>query len=81
MVNMLYCYNIMTRKELRMMDKPKSKAVFLLLAFLAVLMMVAFSVFAAEAMWLLAALTVLIFIGIFGAGFTLKKKYRENGWL
>lgn len=71
----------MTRKELRIMDKPKSKSIFLLLAFLAVLMMVAFSVFAAEAMWILAALTVVVFIGIFGIGFTLKKKYRENGWL
>ena len=63
------------------MEKPKSKLIFLLLAVLAVSMMVAFSVFAAEAMWILAFLTVLIFIGIFGVGFTLKKKYRENGWL
>lgn len=63
------------------MEKPKSKLIFLLLAVLAVSMMVAFSVFAAEAMWILAAITVLIFIGIFGVGFTLKKKYRENGWL
>lgn len=63
------------------MEKPKSKLIFLVLAVLAVSMMVAFSVFAAEAMWILAFLTVLIFIGIFGVGFTLKKKYRENGWL
>ncbi|SDK20294.1 DUF5325 family protein [Lacicoccus qingdaonensis] len=63
------------------MEKPKSKLIFLLLAVLAVSMMVAFSVFAAEAMWIFAAITVLIFIGIFGFGFTLKKKYRENGWL
>ncbi|WP_052256726.1 DUF5325 family protein [Salinicoccus sp. YB14-2] len=63
------------------MEKPKSKFIFLVLAVLAVSMMVAFSVFAAEAMWILAAITVLIFIGIFGVGFTLKKKYRENGWL
>ncbi|HIV82681.1 MAG TPA: YlaF family protein [Candidatus Salinicoccus merdavium] len=63
------------------MEKPKSKLIFLLLAVLAVSMMVAFSVFAAEAMWIFAAITVLIFIGIFGVGFTLKKKYRENGWL
>lgn len=63
------------------MEKPKSKLIFLLLAVLAVSMMVAFSVFAAEAMWIAAFLTVLIFIGIFGVGFTLKKKYRENGWL
>lgn len=63
------------------MEKPKSKLIFLLLAFLAVGMMVAFSVFAAEAMWMFAGVTVLLFIGIFGIGFTLKKKYRENGWL
>ena len=63
------------------MEKPKSKLIFLLLAVLAVSMMVAFSVFSAEAMWIPAFLTVLIFIGIFGVGFTLKKKYRENGWL
>ena len=63
------------------MEKPKSKLIFLLLAVLAVSMMVAFSVFAAESMWIFAAITVLIFIGIFGVGFTLKKKYRENGWL
>ena len=63
------------------MEKPKAKFIFLVLAVLAVSMMVAFSVFAAEAMWILAAITVLIFIGIFGVGFTLKKKYRENGWL
>ena len=63
------------------MEKPKSKLIFLLLAVLAVSMMVAFSVFAAEAMWIFAAIAVLIFIGIFGVGFTLKKKYRENGWL
>ena len=63
------------------MEKPKSKFIFLVLAVLAVSMMVAFSVFAAEAMWIFAAITVLIFIGIFGVGFTLKKKYRENGWL
>lgn len=63
------------------LDKPKSKVIFLILAVLAVSMLVAFSVFAAEAMWILAFITVLIFIGIFGVGFTLKKKYRENGWL
>ncbi len=63
------------------MQKKKSKAIFLLLAFLAVTIMVAFSVFIAEEMILMALLSVIIFIGIFGLGFTLKKKYRENGWL
>jgi polyferredoxin len=64
-----------------LMQKKKSKAIFLLLAFLAVAIMVAFSVFIAEEMILMALLSVIIFIGIFGLGFTLKKKYRENGWL
>ena len=63
------------------MQKKKSKAIFLLLAFLAVTIMVAFSVFIAEEMLLMALLSVIIFIGIFGLGFTIKKKYRENGWL
>lgn len=63
------------------MEKKKSKAVFLVLAVLAVLMLIAFSVFIAEEMFIFAVLTVAVFIGIFGVGFTLKKKYRENGWL
>ncbi|CDZ99353.1 hypothetical protein BN1048_00423 [Jeotgalicoccus saudimassiliensis] len=63
------------------MEKKKSKAVFLILAVLAVAMMVAFSVFIAEEMIVMAILSVVVFIAIFGAGFTLKKKYRENDWL
>lgn len=62
------------------MEKKKSKAIFFILACLAVLVMVAFSVFIAEEMVIMAILSVLVFIGIFGVGFTLKKKYRENGW-
>ncbi|AKG73674.1 DUF5325 family protein [Salinicoccus halodurans] len=63
------------------MAEKKSKAIFAVLATLAVLMMIAFSVFIAESMPLMAVLSVVVFIAIFGAGFTLKKKYRENGWL
>jgi polyferredoxin len=63
------------------MQKPKSKAIFFILAVLAVAMMVLFSVFIAEGMALMSILTVVVFVGIFGVGFTLKKKYRENGWL
>ncbi|WP_031548377.1 DUF5325 family protein [Salinicoccus luteus] len=63
------------------MEPKRSKAIFGVLAVLAVLMMIAFSVFIAEAMPLMAVVSVLVFIGIFGTGFTLKKKYRENGWL
>ncbi|MFC3419809.1 DUF5325 family protein [Salinicoccus hispanicus] len=63
------------------MEQTKSKAIFALLAIIAVLMMIAFSIFVAESMPLLAILSVVIFIAVFGVGFTLKKKYRENGWL
>ncbi|WP_411843968.1 DUF5325 family protein [Salinicoccus sp. HZC-1] len=63
------------------MAEKKSKAIFAVLATLAVLMMIAFSVFIAESMPLMAILSVAVFIAIFGVGFTLKKKYRENGWL
>ena len=63
------------------MEKKKSKAVFLILAVMAVSMMIAFSIFIAEDMIILAVLSVIVFIAIFGTGFTLKKKYRENGWL
>ena len=63
------------------MAQKKSKAIFAVLASLAVLMMVAFSIFIAEAMPVMAILSVVLFIAIFGIGFTLKKKYRENGWL
>lgn len=63
------------------MEPKRSKAIFGVLAVLAVMMMIAFSVFIAEAMPLMAVVSVLIFIAIFGTGFTLKKKYRENGWL
>lgn len=63
------------------MQKPKSKAIFFILAMLAVAMMVLFSVFIAEGMALMSILSVVIFIAIFGVGFTLKKRYRENGWL
>lgn len=63
------------------MQKPKSKAIFFILAMLAVAMMVLFSVFIAEGMALMSILSVVIFVAIFGVGFTLKKRYRENGWL
>lgn len=63
------------------MEKPKSKAIFFILAVLAVAMMILFSVFIAEGMAILSILSVIVFIAIFGVGFTLKRRYRENGWL
>lgn len=63
------------------MQQPKSKIIFALLAVLAIVMLTAFSVFIAERMVLMAILSFVIFIGTFGVGFTLKKKYREKGWL
>ncbi|MFD2829856.1 DUF5325 family protein [Corticicoccus populi] len=63
------------------MEKPKSKAIFFILAVVAVAMMILFSVSIAEGMVLLSALAVVLFVAVFGVGFTLKRKYRENGWL
>lgn len=59
----------------------KSKSIFLLLAVLAVVMLIVISAGIAEGSFLTILLGIIIFIAIFGVGFTLKKKYRENGWL
>ncbi|WJP98548.1 DUF5325 family protein [Macrococcus bovicus] len=59
----------------------KSKAIFLLLAFLAVVCLIGISVGMAEGSLLIISISILLFIAIMGFGFTLKKKYRENDWL
>ncbi|TDM03903.1 DUF5325 family protein [Macrococcus carouselicus] len=59
----------------------KSKSIFLLLAVLAVLCMVGFSAGIAENSLLIMLISFILFIAVFGAGFTLKRKYRENNWL
>ncbi|TDL98811.1 hypothetical protein ERX27_01580 [Macrococcus brunensis] len=59
----------------------KSKAIFLLLAFLAVVCMIGISAGLAEGSVLTILISIILFVVILGYGFTLKKKYRENHWL
>lgn len=59
----------------------KSKSIFLLLAVLAIVMLIVISAGIAEGNYLTIAIGIILFIAIFGIGFTLKKKYRENSWL
>lgn len=59
----------------------KSKRIFLLLAFFAVLMLIVISAGIAENNFWIILIGLILFIGTFGVGFTTKKKYRENGWL
>ncbi|GGG87124.1 DUF5325 family protein [Staphylococcus sp. NRL 16/872] len=63
------------------MEKPKSKGIFWVLSILAVLFLVLFSFSAGAASVPMMILTFILFIATFGAGFALKKKYRENNWL
>jgi len=59
----------------------KSKAIFLLLAILAVFCLIGISAGMAEGSFLTILISIILFIAILGYGFTLKKKYRENHWL
>ncbi|RXK18860.1 DUF5325 family protein [Macrococcus sp. DPC7161] len=59
----------------------KNKSIFFILAVFAVCMLILFSIGLAEVNYLLMVVSILLFIATFGIGFTLKKKYRENGWL
>ncbi|KAA1042678.1 DUF5325 family protein [Macrococcus equipercicus] len=59
----------------------KSKSIFLFLAIMAVIMLIVISAGIAEGSILTVIIGLLLFISIFGIGFTQKKKYRENGWL
>ncbi|GGA97814.1 hypothetical protein ERX37_04300 [Macrococcus hajekii] len=59
----------------------KSKTIFMVLAILAVLCMIGFSAGIAESSLIIMLLSAVLFIAIFGYGFTMKKKYRENNWL
>lgn len=59
----------------------KSKAIFVLLALIVTFFLLAFSFALAEGSILFMLLAVLLIIATMGYGFTLKKKYRENGWL
>ena len=59
----------------------KSKAIFVLLALIVTFFLLVFSFALAEGSILFMLLTVILIIATIGYGFTLKKKYRENGWL
>ncbi|MEB7779175.1 YlaF family protein [Mammaliicoccus fleurettii] len=59
----------------------KSKAIFVLLALIVTFFLLVFSFALAECSILFMLLAVLLIVATMGFGFTLKKKYRENGWL
>lgn len=59
----------------------KSKAIFVLLALIVTCLLLVFSFALAEGSMLFMLLAVLLIVATMGFGFTLKKKYREKGWL
>ncbi|GGI41467.1 DUF5325 family protein [Mammaliicoccus stepanovicii] len=59
----------------------KSKAIFVLLALIVTFLLLVFSFALAEGSILFMLLAVVLITATMGYGFTLKKKYRENGWL
>lgn len=59
----------------------KSKAIFVLLALIVTFLLLVFSFALAEGSMLFMLLAVLLIVATMGFGFTLKKKYRVNGWL
>ena len=59
----------------------KSKAIFVLLALIVTFFLLVFSFALSEGSILFMLLAVILIIATMGYGFTLKKKYRENGWL
>ncbi|ASE35811.1 MULTISPECIES: DUF5325 family protein [Staphylococcus] len=61
-------------------SQKKSKAIFWVLAVLAIvfLTLFSFSIGAGNIPYMI--LTLILFIATFGVGFSLKKKYRENDW-
>lgn len=59
----------------------KSKAIFVLLALIVTFLLLVFSFALVEGSMLFMLLAVLLIVATMGFGFTLKKKYRENGWL
>ena len=63
------------------MQQKKSKSIFWVLAIIAILFLLLFSFSLGATNVPMMILTLILFIATFGVGFTLKKKYRENGWL
>ncbi len=63
------------------MEQPKkSKAIFFILALVATIFLTLFSFAIAATNVPMMILTLILFIATFGAGFTLKKHYREKNW-
>ena len=63
------------------MQQKKSKGIFWIFSILAVIFLTLFSFALGATNVPMMILTFILFIATFGAGFTLKKKYRENDWL
>ena len=63
------------------MQQKKSKGIFWVFSILAVVFLTLFSFAVGAANVPMMILTLILLIAIFGIGFTLKKKYRNNHWL
>ena len=63
------------------MQQKKSKSIFWIFSILAVVFLTLFSFALGAANVPMMILTFILLVATFGAGFTVKKKYRENDWL
>ena len=63
------------------MQQKKSKAIFWVLAVVAIVFLLLFSFSLAATNVPFMILTFILLVATFGIGFTRKKKYRENDWL
>lgn len=63
------------------MEQKKSKNIFWVFSVLAVIFLLLFSFSLGAANIPMMILTFILLVATFGAGFSLKKKYRKNNWL
>ncbi|EHJ08377.1 DUF5325 family protein [Staphylococcus simiae] len=63
------------------MEQKKSKKIFWLFSILGVTFLLLFSFALGAANVPMMILTFVLLVATFGAGFSLKKKYRKNDWL
>ena len=63
------------------MQQKKSKGIFWIFSILALIFLLLFSFSFGAANVPMMILTFILLVATFGAGFTVKKKYRENDWL
>ncbi|AGC90975.1 DUF5325 family protein [Staphylococcus warneri] len=63
------------------MQQKKSKGIFWIFSILALIFLLLFSFSIGAANVPMMILTFILLVATFGAGFTVKKKYRENDWL